>query len=630
VRRSVSAGSLLTLVFSFLANVAGAQSIQLSVDLSDAPRNIYHSQLTIPVKPGPLTLVYPEWIPGNHRPAGPIANVTGIKMEANGQTLAWQRDPIDMYAFHVDVPSGASELRLSLDTITNDGSAGASGPAATTNVLDLNWNQVVLYPQGTSSDAVQVAPSIQLPAGWKFGSALILSNGIDGHDLKNPDMRRFKLVSLTTLIDSPLIAGDHYRRIELTKPGETPMHVIDMVSESDSSLVMTAPDEAAYRKLVAETGALFGARHYLEYHFLLTLSDEAGHHGVEHHQSSDNSVKERTLLEPDLRLTEAGLLPHEFTHSWNGKYRRPAGLATRNYQDPMVGDLLWVYEGLTEYLGEVLTARSGLWTPEQYREALAETAAMLDHRTGRTWRPLEDTARSVQILRLQGPEWQSWRRGLDYYPEGELIWLEVDTTIRQQSHGEKSLNDFCRLFYGGESGPPKVVPYTFDDVVRALNQVTPYDWAGLLKTRVNSIDPHAPLGGIERGGWRLVYNDQPNLFIRTGEKLRKSVDASYSMGFVVREDGVLSDVIYGSPAYTAGIGPGMKLVAINGRAWSMDVLLDALRTSKDSQQPIDLLVENAKFFRTYSIAYHDGIRNPHLERIEGPDVLGEILTPLTK
>jgi predicted metalloprotease with PDZ domain len=479
VRRSVSAGSLLTLVFSFLANIASAQSIQLSVDLSDAPRNIYHSQLTIPVKPGPLTLVYPEWIPGNHRPAGPIANVTGIKMEANGQTLAWQRDPIDMYAFHVDVPSGASELKVSLDTITNDGSAGASGPAATTNVLDLNWNQVVLYPQGTSSDAVQVAPSIQLPAGWKFGSALILSNGIDGHDLKNPDMRRFKPVSLTTLVDSPLIAGDHYSRIELTKPGETPMHVIDMVSESDSSLAMTAADEAAYRKLVAETGALFGARHYLEYHFLLTLSDEAGHHGVEHHQSSDNSVRERTLLEPDLRLTEAGLLPHEFAHSWNGKYRRPAGLATRNYQDPMVGDLLWVYEGLTEYLGEVLTARSGLWTPEQYREAVAETAAMLDHRTGRTWRPLEDTARSVQILRLQGPEWQSWRRGLDYYPEGELIWLEVDTTIRQQSHGEKSLNDFCRLFYGGESGPPKVVPYTFDDVVRTLNQVTPYDWAGL-------------------------------------------------------------------------------------------------------------------------------------------------------
>jgi predicted metalloprotease with PDZ domain len=625
--RVLFAVSLITLLVTFLSDLAGAQSIQLSVDLTDAPRNIFHSKLTIPVKPGPLTLVYPEWIPGNHRPAGPIANVTGIKMEAAGQTLAWQRDPVDMYAFHVEVPAGATELHVSMDTITTDGSAGASGPAATTNVLDLNWNQVVLYPQGASSDAVQIEASLGPPSGWKFGTALPIATVAKG---STNEFIRFKPVSLTTLVDSPLIAGNHYRKIELTKPGETPVHVIDMVSESEAALAMTPPDEAAYRKLVAETGALFGARHYLEYHFLLTLSDEAGHHGVEHHQSSDNSVRERTLLEPELQLLEAGLLPHEFTHSWNGKYRRPAGLATRNYQDPMIGDLLWVYEGLTEYLGQVLTARSGLLTQEQYREALAATAAMLDHRPGRTWRPLEDTARSVQILRLQGPEWQSWRRSLDYYPEGELIWLEVDTIIRQQSHGQKSLNDFCRLFHGGESGPPKVVPYTFDDVVKALNQVTPYDWAGLLKTRVNSTDPHAPLGGIERGGWRLVYNDQPNLFIKTSDKVRKSVDASYSLGFAVKEDGTLTDVIYGSPAYAAGIGPEMKLVAINGRAWSKDVLLDALRASKDSKEPIDLLIENAKFFKTYSIAYHDGIRSPHLERAEGADVLGEILTPLTK
>jgi len=625
--RFLFALSLIMSLVSFLSDLAGAQSIQLSVDLTEAPRNIYHSRLTIPVKPGPLTLVYPEWIPGNHRPSGPIANVTGIKMEAAGQTLAWHRDPVDMYAFHVDVPAGANELRVSFDTITNDGSAGATGPSATTNVLDLNWNQVVLYPQGTSSDAVQVQASVTPPQAWKFGTALpvaaVTKSGTN-------EIAGFKPVSLTTLVDSPLIAGSHYRRIELTKPGETPLHVIDMVSESDAGLAMSPADEAAYRKLVAETGALFGARHYSEYHFLLTLSDEAGHHGVEHHQSSDNSVRERTLLEPDLQLLEAGLLPHEFTHSWNGKYRRPAGLATRNYQDPMIGDLLWVYEGLTEYLGAVLTARSGLWTQDQYREALAATAAMLDHRAGRTWRPLEDTARSVQILRLQGPEWQSWRRSLDYYPEGELIWLEVDTIIRQQTQGQKSLNDFCRLFHGGESGPPKVVPYTFDDVVQALNQVAPYDWAALLKKRVHSTDAHAPLGGIERGGWRLVYNDQPNLFIKTSDKLRKSVDASYSLGFAVKEDGTLSDVIYGSPAYAAGIGPGMKLVAINGRAWSKDVLQDALRASKDSKEPIDLLIENAKFFKTYSIAYHDGIRSPHLERAEGADVLGEILTSLTK
>lgn len=628
MRRFLFVACFIICALSFMSSFAGAQSMQLFVDLTDAPRNIFHSRLTFPVKPGPLTLVYPKWIPGNHRPSGPIANVTGIKMEAAGQTLAWQRDPVDMYAFHVDVPAGASELQVSLDTITNDGSAGASGPAATTNVLDLNWNQVVLYPQGASSDEVEVRSSVSLPVGWKFATALTREN--TGNSGGGNHLEAFKPVSLTTLIDSPLIAGQHYRKIELTKPGETPMHVIDMVSESEAGLAMTSADEAAYRKLVAETGALFGARHYLEYHFLLTLSDDAGHHGVEHHQSSDNSVGERTLIEPDLHLSESGLLPHEFTHSWNGKYRRPSGLATRNYQEPMVGDLLWVYEGLTEYLGNVLTARSGLWSPEQYREALAATAAMLDHRAGRTWRPLEDTARSVQILRMQGPEWQNWRRGLDYYPEGDLIWLEVDTIIRQQSRGQKSLDDFCRLFHGGENGPAKVVPYTFDDVVHGLNQVAPYDWANLLNDRVHSTGDRAPLGGIEHGGWRVVYNDQPNLFIHTGEKLRKSVDASYSLGFVVKENGEFLDVIHGSPAYAAGIGPGMTLVAINGRAWSKDVLLDALRDSKDNKQPIDLLVENAKFFKTYSISYHEGIRNPHLERSEGADLLGEILKPLAK
>ncbi|MGA7380323.1 MAG: M61 family peptidase, partial [Terriglobales bacterium] len=566
-------------------------------------------------------------IPGNHRPSGPIANVAGIKMEAGGQTLAWERDPVDMYAFHVNVPAGTNELHVSLDTITDDGSAGAGGPAATTNVLDLNWNQVVLYPQGASSDAVGVEAAVTPPQGWKFGTALAVA-GVTKSGTNV--VIGFKPVSLTTLIDSPLIAGDHYRRVELTNPGDTPPHVIDMVSESDAGLAMTPADEAAYRKLVAETGALFGARHYREYHFLWTLSDQAGHHGLEHHQSSDNSTAERTLIDPDIHLLMADLLPHEFTHSWNGKYRRPAGLATRNYQDPMVGDLLWVYEGLTEYLGRVLTARSGLWTPEQYREALAATAAMLDHRAGRTWRPLEDTARSVQILRMLGPEWQSWRRGLDYYPEGELIWLEVDTIIRQQSNDQKSLNDFCRLFHGGDSGPPKVVPYTFEDVVRTLNQVTPYDWAGLLQERVNAVKAGAPLGGIERGGWRLVYNDQPNVFIHTEEKLDNYVDASYSLGFTMKEDGEFLDVVYGSPAYAAGIGPGMKLIAINGRAWDKDVLQDALRAAKDSKQPIDVLVENAKFFKTYSIDYHDGSRNPHLQRSGAADVLGEIVKPLSK
>ena len=434
-----------SLVFS--AGSAHAQKITLDVDLTDAPRNIFHEHLIIPANPGPITLVYPKWIPGNHRPSGPIANLVGIKFSANGNDLTWDRDPIDMYAFHVIVPPGVQQIVVAMDTTTSTDSAGATGGAASSNVLDLNWNQVVLYPQNANSDDVSFKASVHLPSGWRFGTALSVAQ-------TSGDVVEFAPVSLTTLVDSPLIAGSHYRKIELTGTGEAPAHEIDMVSESEAGLAMSGADIAAYRALVRETGALFGARHYNQYHFLYTLSDQVGHHGLEHHQSSDNSVAERTLLEPGLHLLEADLLPHEFVHSWNGKYRRPAGLATHNYQEPMVGDLLWVYEGLTQYLGEILAARSGLRSPEEYREDLAATAAMLDHRAGRAWRPVEDTARSVQILRLAGATWLNWRRGTDYYSEGSLIWLEVDTKLRRLTDGRKSLDDFCRAFHGGQSGPP--------------------------------------------------------------------------------------------------------------------------------------------------------------------------------
>jgi predicted metalloprotease with PDZ domain len=600
-----------------------SQSIRLHVDLTDAPRNIYHARLNIPAKPGAVTLVFPKWIPGNHRPSGPLAALTGIHMEVAGKPVIWQRDDVDMYAFHVVVPDTGKQLDVSLDAITSSDSAGGDGPAASSNLLDLNWNAVVLYPQGADSDAVEFVPSVKLPPGWKFGTALMSPH-------QSGDEVEFAPVSLTRLVDSPLIAGRHFREIELTAPPETPTHVMDLVADNEADLAMSPEDLAAYRKLVAETGALFGARHYRQYHFLYTLSDEVGGHGLEHHESNDSVASERTLLDPDLRLVFADLLPHEFTHSWNGKYRRPAGLATRNYQEPMIGDLLWVYEGLTDYLGNLLAERSGLRTPEQYREALAATAAMLDHRPGRTWRPLEDTARSVQTLRTLGSQWSSWRRGLDYYPEGELIWLEVDSIIRQQTQGKKSLDDFCRHFHGGQSGPPVVVPYHFDDVVHALNDVAPYDWASLLKERVGATSTHAPLGGIEREGWKLVYTDQPNAFLKAAEKSFKFADFSYSVGFNLSEDGKLSDVIVNSPAYQSGIGPGMKLIAVNGRKWTPAVLQDAIKTAQGSAAPIELLVENGQFFQTYSVAYHDGNRNPHLERVpDKPDLLGALLTPLT-
>jgi predicted metalloprotease with PDZ domain len=607
-----------------LVSSLAAQSIRLHVDLTDAPRNIYHAHLQIPAHAGEISLVFPKWIPGNHRPSGPIGALTGIHIQAAGQPIAWRRDDLEMYEFHVTVPAGVDAIEVSLDAITSRDSAGANGPAASSNILDLNWNAVLLYPKGTRSDDVIFAPSITLPAGWKFGTALPVAR-TTGDDVE------FASVPLTTLIDSPVIAGSHYRQIDLSKPGETPTHVMDLVAEAEPDLAMSRQDLAAYQKLVAETGALFGARHYRQYHFLLTLSDLVGEHGLEHHESNDSVEYERALLDPDLHMLSADLVPHEFTHSWNGKYRRPAGLATPNYQEPMIGDLLWVYEGLTQYLGAVLAARSGLWTEVQYREALAATAAELDHRAGRQWRPLEDTARSVQTLRMMGPPWISWRRGLDYYPEGELIWLEVDATIRQQTHGQKSLNDFCHSFHGGESGAPKVVPYTFDDVVRGLNEVTPYDWAKLLRERVGAVSTHAPLGGIERGGWKLVYNDQPNLIAQATEKLDSGADFSYSLGFDVGKDGKLGDVIVGSPAYQAGLGPGMTLIAVNGRKWSPELLHTAVRAAQGNDRPIELLVENAQFFNIYPIAYHDGEKNPHLERVSSQaDVLDDILKPLTR
>jgi len=610
---------LVALLFPVLAN---SQTLRVRVDLTDASQNLFHTAVTLPATPGPMTLVYPKWIPGNHRPSGPIANVAGLHMRSGGQEIPWKRDPVEMYSFHVEVPKGAREVEAVFDLIATD-SAGAGGNAASSNLLDLNWNQVVLYPAGVASDAVQCSASVRLPKGWKYGTALEAAR-------TSGDEIEFSPVSLTTLVDSPLIAGVHYREVELTTGGGEPRHKIDIVADDDPDLEMSAADVTAYKKLVAEAGTLFGARHYRHYDFLLTLTSVAGHHGVEHHESSDNSAAERMLTDPTDHELEAALMPHEFVHSWNGKYRRPAGLATRNYQEPMIGDLLWVYEGLTEYLGNVLTARSGLWTPEQYRDALAFTAANMEARVGRTWRPLEDTGISVQTLRMLGPQWSDWRRSLDYYPEGELIWLEVDATLREQTNNQKSMDDFCRRFHGWESGPPKVVPYTFEEIVKTLNEITPYDWGTLLKDRVQKTANHAPLGGIERGGWRVAYTDKPNSFEAALEGRYKFSDLTSSLGILLDEKGKVIDAVPGLPAFKAGIGPGMSILAVDGRKWSGRAIPEALQRAKQSKQPMELIVENGNFYKTYSIPYFEGSKYAHLERVEGmPDRLTDIIKART-
>jgi predicted metalloprotease with PDZ domain len=608
---------LATLLLSIAAVAQTSGTERLKVDATDAPRNILHATLTIPVSAGPLTLVYPKWLPGNHRPTGPIQNFTGLHFTAGGKELEWQRDLEDMYAFHLQVPAGATELQASYDTITFYGKSSL----ASSKVLDLVWNQVVLYPKDTKTDAVRVTASVRLPEGWKFGTALTSAQ-------QNGSSVEFQTVSLTTLVDSPLIAGAFFRQVEITPPGETLTHVIDMAGESEEAIQITDKDIASLKELVAQTGRLFGARHYTKYHFLLILGDQTAHHGLEHHESSDNGAAEDMFSSPGAHDLEADLLPHEFFHSWNGKYRRPAGLATPNYQEPMHGDLLWVYEGLTDYYGNILAARTGFRSPDQFRENLAYTAAMLDHRAGRTWRPLQDTATSVQSLFAAPPEWTNWRRTADYYPEGYLIWLEVDSLIRQKTNGQKSLNDFCHLFYGGQSGPPMVVPYKFEDVAAALNQVVANDWATLLRERLDSKSPHAPMGGITNGGWKLVYTDQKNATMEAREKSSNNIDLSFSLGFIATKEGEVRDVIPGSPSYAAGLGPGMKIIAVNGRKWSKDIIRAALKSGVQNQQPLSLLAENGEYYNTYQVNYHQGERNPHLVRVEGqPNVLDEIIKP---
>ncbi|HKW73978.1 MAG TPA: hypothetical protein VJN64_00505, partial [Terriglobales bacterium] len=437
-------------------------------------------------------------------------------------------------------------------------------------------------------------------------------------------------VPLTMLIDSPVLAGAHFRRIPLSPEGPI-QHYIDEASDGDAALAMPQETINAYKHLVAETGALFGARHYNEYHFLLTLSDHTAHFGLEHHQSSDDRVGERTMIDDDMRWLAGALMPHEMTHSWNGKYRRPAGLATANYQDPMKGDLLWVYEGLTQYLGEILAARSGLWTPQQFMDEAAETAASLDHTPGRSWRPLQDTADAAQLLYGAPSEFESWRRSVDYYPEGFLIWLEADTVIRQQSHGQKSLNDFCRLFHGGQNTGPELKTYTFDDVVNGLNQVLPYDWRKFLRDRLDTYGPGAPLGGITNGGWKLVYTDKPSEYTKAVAKTRKFVDARFSVGLALDDKGGIHDVIYGSPAWNAGIAPGSTLLAVNGRKFDPDIFMDALKAEKSANAKLELLVSNGDFYQVHDIDYHGGERYAHLVRDESkPDLLDEIIKPLAK
>ena len=608
---------LLTLTIPIFA-AGPAPHVTIALDATEAPRKIFHARMTIPTTGGALTLYYPKWIPGEHGPTGPIQDLAGLKFTANGQILKWRRDLLDGWTIHVDVPTGAASVDASLDFLSPAGAEGlyTGGRSATEKMSVISWNTMLLYPAGWTSDELTYEATLRLPAGWKFGTPLPVASQ-SGSEIK------FKSVSLTTLVDSPVITGQYMRVVPLA---QNPLREMDIAA--DSAAALDAPAEVIdhYKNLVDQAEKLFGAHHYREYHFVYSLSDHVAHFGLEHHESNDSRVDERGMVNPAKRLLFAGLLPHEYVHSWNGKYRRPADLTTPDYEKPMQTDLLWVYEGLTSYLGDTLTARSGLRTPEEARDELASIAADLDHRSGRVWRNLQDTADGVPDMQGAPHQWSSWRRPLDYYDEDVLNWLWVDTIIRQQTQGKKSIDDFCHLFHGGQSGPPEVKTYTFDDIVNALNQVAAYDWRGFWTERLTNHGPGAPLGGVANSGWKVVYDDTRSSLEKTRDEEHNSIDASFSIGLLLREDGSIIDTIEGMPAATAGIGPGMKVVAVNGRRFTADVLRDALKAGKTSSQPLELLVENTDYYKTYKLDYHGGEKYPHLVRDDSkPDMLSDII-----
>ncbi|MBS0377398.1 MAG: M61 family peptidase [Proteobacteria bacterium] len=613
------------------AGVAGANeepaAASVEVDLREAARGVMKVHLTLPVTPGPVTLVYPKWLPGRHGPAGPITNLAGPTLSALGHPLTFRRDDVDMYALHVEVPQGAHELSADFEVLTAlrpDGLVnGLEAPrTATESLAILEWHQAVLYPADSDSDRLRYQAKVHLPPGWKYATALETTGS-------TADTVSFAPSSLTTLIDSTLLTGRYFQSYEL---GGEPAVRLHVAADGPAALNLTPEVLAHYRQLVVQARRLFGATHYRHYDFLYVLTDQIMPDGLEHHESSDNRSPYRTFLDDDVRRAEANLLAHEYTHSWNGKYRRPAGLATRNYQDPMRGELLWVYEGLTEYLGDVLAARSGLLTPEEFRSELAHDLAGMQSHGARTWRSLQDTTIAAQLIYVQPRDWAArLRRQEDFYQESALLWLEADTLIRRLSNGQRSLDDFCRRFYGAPSGAPQVVKYEFEDVVAALNAVQPYDWRGFWLERLNTTRPEAPAQGIRDSGWQMVLNAEPAVMHRAHEADDHDVDARFSLGFYANEDATLSDIIPGSPADAALLAPGDRLIAVNGRRFAPEELRDALGASARGVPTLTLLIERGDQFRTVELHYEGGPREAHLVPVAGAaNLLDRISAPLPR
>jgi predicted metalloprotease with PDZ domain len=584
-------------------------TIKLHVDATNTAQRIYTVRATVPASPGPLTLLYPQWLPANHAPRGPVDKLGGLIIRAGGQRLEWRRDPVEVYAFHVDVPAGANAVELEYQFLTP--TAGDQGRIVVTpEMLNLQWNAVALYPAGYYASRIPFETSLKLPEGWSLGTALEIASTANG-------ITTFRPVSLETLIDSPVFAGRHFVRHELDSAGGKGGRVtLNIMADEAEQLVAKPEYIEAHRNIVRQADLLFGARHFDHYDFLLALSDRMGGIGLEHHRSSENGTSAKYFTEWDRQFPGRDLLPHEYSHSWNGKFRRPADLWTPNYNVPMRDSLLWLYEGQTQYWGYVLAARAGMWTKQQALDAIAATAAAYDHRIGRSWKSLQDTTNDPITIARRPQPWSSWQRGEDYYSEGLLLWLDVDTEMRARSRDRRSLDDFARAFFGQQDGEwQKPATYTFQDVVAILNEVVPHDWAAFLRQRLDGHGPGAPLDGVARGGYRLIYTEEPTELFKTVETQRRIADLTYSLGGSINSDGQLTNVLWEGPLFKAGLAIGARIVAVNGKAFETDRLKNAVKASKDGGK-IELIVRVGDDIRTLTIEYRGGLRYPRLERVE--------------
>jgi predicted metalloprotease with PDZ domain len=620
------------IVFAPGASSLGQQPIRIVADLTDHVRGVLHAHIQFPVKAGALTLGYPEWIPGEHAPTGPLNQIIHLSFHGNGKEIPWRRDLIEIYNFHLDVPAGVQTVDADLDFASVDMEDGFSATvAASDHVVVLNWWLLTLFPVDQPADQIQFQPSVKLPPGWSFGTALVPSQ-------QRGDVTQFAPVSLRTLIDSPVLTAQYFKKVQIG--GKQPVE-LDLGGESERSIAISAQETDHFRRLVAEAESLFGGAPYKNYHLLLCLSDPLAHYTLEHSASSDNRFVEDALYAPGKLVTTASTIPHEYVHAWNGKARIPDGLATLNYQQPLKGDLIWVYEGLTEYLGMVLTTRSGFWNEEEFREALALDAGEMATHPGRLWRSLEDTAVGAQLLTSAPTAWLTERRSTDFYAEGALIWMEVDTILRQRSGNKHSLDDFCKLFLApAMQGAPKT--YTLENVLALLNQVQAYDWRSFFADRLEKLHPKPPLGGITGAGWKFSYGPTAGSLVRGLETAHKTdllwplwssqeiVDARFSIGLLLEADGTVLDVSRDMAGFQAGIAPGMRILSVNGIAFTPEVLRHGIGATAQGGKLV-LIREHHGVRGTVNVVYHGGNRFPSLVRnSRGEDLLPAIIGPRTR